>query len=670
MRLLTDAMRAAQQQPSARPYVSATFSDVHGDTTRIRYQRRYTGSEGEYYVAAAMAGDGSLIRARIDPATKVLYTQRVANPGPGSTFTAWTSHGTVSASGAVALCADSTFVWLFYVDTDTLTLRVKQSSDNGATYGSATTVATAVSAVTYLAAAPGLFMSVGQIVLFWTVGAVIWRSRYAGGAWGAAAAWTNSVTSLTGIACAYGADWGLVICGTAATTADAKVWTCVYGDGSGQPVNVWGPLLELQTASAGSSVTFLSPALVLAQHWRLFFVEKYTGTQSYRRLQWSVMNVFEPFEASIWREPAPFDYTGDYGVAAAYGPATLWLAAAAGVWTGSFASPFSLEVSDDVVEAEIVVDETSGSARLVLRNDATSGQTGRYAGYGSGALANLRRGARLELSPGYYTSNGPEASTGDAFWVETFEQTTGADARLIVHARDAWWQLERWRARRQYVWAAGTTNVHSILAFVCSRAGLSFAASLPSVPLLNLYPAFTIGPGENGKTAVLRLAAMVPDRLLMRGSILCSRQVSPSDAADYAYGTSHAIASARYVEHGPGVNRARVVGVGVYNEGFDFADIEAVGERIAQLTDRNLTTAADAADRASLALRTATLATRRDELRLATVNAVQEVLDVVEVTDAQAGLAAAKRRVHAISWRYTCVGRKPRYEMTLTLGEP
>ena len=345
------------------------------------------GSEGEYYVAAAIAGDGSLIRARIDPATKVLYTQRVANPGPGSTFSAWTSHGTVSASGAVALCADATLVSLFYVDTDTLTVRIKQSSDNGATYGSATTVATAASAVTYLAAAAGLFTSVGQIVLFWTVGAVIWRSRYASGAWGTPAAWTNSVTSLTGIACTYGADWSLVICGTAATPPTPRSGPASTATAPAQPVNVWGPLLELQTASAGSNVSFVAPALVLAHHWRLFFVEKYTGTQAYKRLQWSVMSVFEPFESSIWREPAPFDYTGDYGVAAAYGPSTLWLSAAAGVWTGSFASPFSLDVSDDVVEAQVEIDETDGSARLVLRNDATSGQAGRYAGYGSGVPA-------------------------------------------------------------------------------------------------------------------------------------------------------------------------------------------------------------------------------------------------------------------------------------------
>jgi hypothetical protein len=381
------------------------------------------------------------------------------------------------------------------------------------------------------------------------------------------------------------------------------------------------------------------------------------------------MSIFETFEVSVWREPAPFEYTGDYGVAAAADGTQLWLSAAAGVWTGSFASPSILDVTADIIEAHVELGETTGTARLVLRNDAASGHTGRFAGYGSGALANLRRGTRLRVDPGYYTSAGPQASTGDMFWVEAVEQTTGPDARLVVHARDAWWQLESWRARRQYVWPAGNLTVQGILAFICSRAGLSFGAIFPSVPMSNLMPAFTISPGESGKTAVLRLAAMVPDRLQMRGSILVSRQVSSADATDYAYGTSHAIASARYFDTAPAVNRVRVVGAGVFNEGFEFAEIEAMGERIVQVTDRNLTTAVDSADRASLTLRAADLGSRRDELHLATVNAAQEVMDVIEVTDPQAGLSAARRRVRGVTWHYVAAGPNPRYEMTLTLGE-
>ena len=94
-----------------------------------------------------------------------------------------------------------------------------------------------------------------------------------------------------------------------------------------------------------------------------------------------------------------------------------------------------------------------------------------------------------------------------------------------------------------------------------------------------------------------------------------------------------------------------------------------MGERIAQVTDRNLTTAVDSADRAGLTLRDADLGSRRDELHLATVNAAQEVMDVVEVTDPQAGLSGAKRRVRGVAWHYVITGPNPRYEMTLTLGE-
>src|SRR5262245_24434809 len=153
MRSLTSTLLAAQQSASGAPYVRAVFSDHHGDVSRLRFSRLYTGSEGEYFMAVAGAGDGSLVRARIDPATKVLYVQRTTSPGPGSTFSSWTSVVTVSTSGAVALAASGANVYLFYVDTDTLTLKQRLSTDNGTTFGSATTVATAASAVTYLAAA-------------------------------------------------------------------------------------------------------------------------------------------------------------------------------------------------------------------------------------------------------------------------------------------------------------------------------------------------------------------------------------------------------------------------------------------------------------------------------------------------------------------------------------
>jgi hypothetical protein len=667
MRSLSATLAAAQKQATSLPYVKAVLSDFHGDVSRTRFSRHYTGSEGEYFSAAVGAGDGSLVRARIDPSTKVLYTQRVASPGPGSDFSPWTSHGTVSAGGAVALAAAGSSVFLFFVDADTVTLKQKESSDNGASYGSAGTVATAASAVTYLAAAiaPG-----GDRVLFWTVGAVVWKSRFASSAWGTPASWSNTVHSIAGIACKYRFDWNLVLCGAAATSQDAKVWTLIYGDDGLQAADSWSALREVTTATASTGVSFRSPALDFLQHWRLFFVEKYTGSLAYSRLQWSTMNLIHSYDTDLWREPAPFDYSGDYGVAAAITAGTLWLSAPAGVWSAAVPSWAGLDVSADVVEAELALDEYAGRARIVLRNPAAgSGPALAYSSYGAGDLSAVRRGARLQLSPGYHTTAGPEASLGPTFWVESVELETGARPGLVLHARDAWWLLEQWRPRRQFAWAAGERTVSQIVQFICARAGLDYASVSSSTAMTTFKPAFTVHPNDDGKTAVRRLLAMVPDEALMRGSTCTIRHPQAADASDYAYGSGHTIIAARYRDLGGRLNRVRVLGAAVYNEAIDFGEIDGVGERAGQVLDLNLTTTSLAGDRAVSDLRAAEVRERRDELQVFGLNCGQELYDVVTLTDAQAGLSAVQRRVLGIAWRYA-TGEHPRYDMTLQLGSP
>ena len=189
MKQLSSTLLVAQKGASGAPYVKAELSDYWGDRTRIRFTRHYTGSEGEYYGAVAGAPDGSLIRARIDPSTKVLYTQRVTSPGPSSDFSQWTSHGTVSASGAVALAVGGSALYLFYVDAGLTTLKVKTSSDNGASWGAAANVTTAGGTKVYLAAAVA---TSGDVVVFWNEGATVYRSRWNGSSWGTRTAWSTS----------------------------------------------------------------------------------------------------------------------------------------------------------------------------------------------------------------------------------------------------------------------------------------------------------------------------------------------------------------------------------------------------------------------------------------------------------------------------------------------
>ena len=89
--------------------------------------------------------------------------------------------------------------------------------------------------------------------------------------------------------------------------------------------------------------------------------------------------------------------------------------------------------------------------------------------------------------------------------------------------------------------------------------------------------------------------------------------------------------------------------------------------RSADAVDENLSDAGDAEDRSAAMLRDAAIAARRDVVTVFGVHCGVELYDVVDVTDAAAGLASAPRRVLGYAWRFS-TGTRPRYEMTLTLG--
>jgi hypothetical protein len=660
MKTLTSTLLAAQRSASATPYIQTVFADYDGYARRARFTQYYAGSEDVWFHAACIAGDGSLLRARVQTTgTDTLYASRIASPGPASSFDGWSALDTdVSDIAGVALTSLGDDAWLLYVASDDMTLRVRHSGNNGATWGSATTVAAASSPVTHVAAAAA---DDGNILLLWNEGATVYRSRFNGSSWGTRTAWTHTAGSITGLACAYLLDWQVVVCGTEDTTQDPKAWTLRYGDGVNQAADTWSGLREVTGAAAGSGVSFSAPSLTFEASWRLFFVETYSGDEAYTRLQWTTMDLLHDFNEEQWREPVAFDYDGEAGASAAFGGGRLWLCSAERVWSSLLPAFEELDVSQNVFEASAEVDAHGTRVELVL--DAS---TGLAQAFGQGTLGIIQRGARLRLTPGYETGAGLEATQPDTYWVESVELHTGPQPRLVVHARDAWWLLERWRARRQFVWGAGDRVVSQLLLFLLARAGLEYASISSSDALTSLSPAFTVHAGESGATAVRRLLSTVEDVAFWRGAELTSLLTADDDASTYAIGAAHAVTQGRYRDTGPALNRVRVVGLGVYGEATDFAESEAAGERIAQVIDFNLADAGDAIVRAVAILRKAHVEARADELRLFGVHCGVELYDVVAVTDAQAGLDAAPRRVLGYAWRYE--PSRGHYDMTLTLG--
>ena len=657
MRSLSSSLLAAQRSASARPYVKVEVLDKRPDVARPILERLYSGAAPDHHHAATMPGDGSLVRARLDSQGQ-LYVQRVANPGPGSDFSSWTQLDNAWTGANVALISRGAQVFLFFVDPNNVTMMMRRSSNYGATWGSSSVVLTPPEKTLFLAAS---FSTSDVPRLFYVSNnQILWTTRYNGSFWSPPSAWPHTdVHQFKGISCTYDTDWDLVICGDTGT-GENKVWTVIYGDGGEQTADVWSPLREHTRASTGSGVEFKNPFLAKPDVFRLSYVESYSGSAPYSRPVLSFSPPDTPFADNHWRDGVPFDLDCTYGIALAHGTEDLWLSTPYGVWCGALvSSPLSL--TDDVLSFHLHEEDCSGNGLLVLRND-----DGRYNEPGSGDLQLLRRGSQIKTSPGYHTNQGAESSSGPAFWVTGWEhRVSGGRSVFALHLVGGWSLLEGWRARRQFAWAAAQATVREILTSLLARMGMSLDVISASNALDSYQPEFTVHPGEDGRTAVRRLLALVPDVIFFRGGQACVKLLQPTDATDYVYGTDHAIFEGRYASSLGAYNRVQAFGSGVTGEAFSWPEVEEAHDRLLQVHDLNLDTEAKAQERAEALLHTPG---RTDTAEIAVLaNCGQEIYDVVEVTDARLGLSGARYRVLGLDMHYERE-KDPRYTHTLTLG--
>ncbi len=626
----------------------------------------HAGSDGSrdfqalhYDYGAALAPKLSILYATGTPQAEA-FVSRVAAPDAGSTFSSWSSlDDEISALGGIALAVDSDTCYAFMVDDDLTTIVMRTSTDHGATWSSRSTVTAAGGAKEALAAAAA---DDDDIVLFYAeLDGSVYAVRWNGSSWGSPALWTNELLRVTGLAACYLVDWQVIVTGIASTTAERGVWACYYGDGGSWTADTWGALRTIVDAAQASGVAFLAPSVWFGSVFRLFYAESYGGDVAYTRLQWSTLELSHDFNEEQWLEPRRADYAGAYGAAVTGAGSVMWLASSDGVWLTSLPAFAELDVSADVVEARVRADQEGAVVELELDNSA-----GAYTAYGAGDLGALQRGARLQLTPGYYTSEAaPETAAPYSYWVEAVELVSGSRPRLRLRARDAWSLLGAWRARRQLAWAAGEKTVSQLLLFLVARAGLEISSSGTSDAFTTLQPAFTVHPGETGLTAVRRLLTFVEDVAWWDGAELQVAATADDDSSTYDVGDGHAILGAIYRDLGPSANRVRVVGLEVYGEAEDFGEAER-GERMLTSIDVNLTDGGDAEDRAAALLRQLQLEAVDDELELFGVHCGVEIYDVVDVTDDQVGLDGETRRVLGYAWIFD--PRRARYEMTLQLG--
>jgi len=646
MRSLHSALLAAQKSPSAKPYVRVEVVEKIGAAARFNWSRLYTGEEPDCHNDATMPGDGSLVRIRGGGG---IYRQRTPDPGPGSDFSQWYYWGYTGSD--VAICSHGAEVLAFWIQSSGW-LRRRESSTYGETWGDPIQMNyIGTSHSEYRVAA--CFKPSGDAIVLYSNGTSLYRRRRINGIWEAAAAWTNSLGSITGIAVTYNGDWNVVITGMD-NDYSPGVWTSVLGDGYSMPPDSWSGLREITIASTDSDIEFLAPSLEMPDVFRVFFVEQYNGTEAYSRPYWSHSLPNADFISNLWREPVPLNLSCIYGVALTYHPSQgegyAWLCAPYGVWRAPI-SPAWVDVTDDVIEMRSEIHPFSGRLELTLRND-----DGRFNSIAFGSFAPISLSSKLNLYLGYHTTEGAKSSLAPAFWIDGWEYVTkGGRSEFILYAHDGWSLLNRWRARRQFTWNSsaegGDSNIFQLLRFLFARAGLEFSSFSYSNAIFQ-YPAFTIHPSESGATAVRHLLDMVPDVIMFVTDTAYLINLLSSDTTSYSYGPAaegyHKIIEGSYRQNAQSTNRAQVYGYDLMTEDWNWDAIEEVHDRLSQVRDMNLDTTEKAHQRGQGILREAEMEAQGGHI-LVPMNCGQDLYDAIGISSPQAGLDASKRRVLALN---------------------
>ena len=665
MRTLSSTLMAAQQADSHVPYLKVIARNNQTGIVRLKWNRLYTGSEPDYYHAAAVAGDGSLIRVRVGPGVdnNKLYRQRITNPGSQSDFSTWTYTGQYGCQ-AVTAAFHNAEVGIFWVNLNR-ELKCLISTDYGATWGSAVTIDYApYDLVEGITAA---YKSNGDVAVFFTNENILYVKKRVNGNWQEKSGWDKSTGYLTSVTTFYDGDWNLIVTGQD-SAGNYKAWSLIYGDGDAAPAGEWSELREFASAPAGGDYEFRSVYMDKPDVFRVFYIEKFSGMQSYSRPFWSCALHETEFLSGLWREPVPFNLASEYGVAIAHHGDYCWLSNPNGVWRAELTEQV-LELTPDVLNARMELHPSNGKLTLELRND-----DGKYLSPGVGNLAVLETGCQLDFSPGYITSQGNEVSDGLSFRVEAYEHTSsGGKANLVFHAVDGWQFLGDWKARHQFRWNKDTAefSVKQIMEFALARVGLKLAIKSQSPVVTGFCPDFTIHPGDIGASVMTRLLALVPDVLFIEGSTAYLVNPQVSDSSVYSYGVSHNIFKGRYSTGVEAINQIRIEGhnadtsAPIVLDSFDWGQVDKFPERFQLLIDKNIGTIAEAGERGEALLRKFSIESISGVIH-SPVNCGQQLYDVVDITDSRAGLSEVKRRV--VSTILSYIPASSEYIHQLVLG--
>ncbi|MFC2005994.1 hypothetical protein ACFLVG_03440 [Chloroflexota bacterium] len=661
MRSLTSTLLAAQKEATHTPYVKVEAKNKISGVVRLDWTRLYNGSEDDYFHGVTMPGDGSLIRVRITlPSdSRKLYRQRVASPGPSSDFSTWTYTNQYNCI-VVAAASLGAEVSIFWINSSREIRRIK-STDYGVNWGNPELIDYSPTTAIYgLVAA---YKPDGDLAIFFADQATLYAKKHAGGSWQSKASWDKTTGDLSGIAAIYNNDWNLFVTGED-SSGNFKLWSLIYGDGGDVASGTWSALKEFATAPSDGDFEYSRAFMDNPDVYRCFYVEKFAGTEAYNFPFWSHSVSGAKFMDNLWHEPVPFSLSSEYGVAIAHHGDYCWLFIPDGVWRAKLTEE-SIDLTADVLSLRQEIGGSRGRLTIELRNE-----DGSYASLPS----PLDIGCQLEVSPGYVTSQGNEVSPGQIFSLQAYEHTSsGGKSSLFLYAQDWWGEINTWRARHQFRWnkTSSEKSVKQILEFLLARFGLKLEVKSQSSVITSYYPDFAISSNNSGDIVVGRLLSFIPDVLFIEDNKAYVVNPQSSDGSVYSYGQAHPVLEGRYRKGAWESNRVQVEGYDPVNDepvvvnSFSWSQIAGLYDRLNQLEDRNIDTVAKAEQRGEAYLREAEIESVGGTIKTS-VNCGQQLYDVIDITDAQAGFDAEKKRVLGLILIYN--PRRGEYEQRLLLG--
>jgi len=580
MRSISDALLEEQKKPTRKPLVKVevqAFGHPQQSSSiqweAFGWQWFYQGSEVRDSHGLTIPGDGSLIRVRKDGTN--LYLSRVTNPGPGSTYSSWgSSFGGVPAVSKVGIGSQGAEVMV--VSMDAANLYRRQSSDYGATWGSWTIFSNARPcergvAVAYKPSGDCAIVHASDI----NDPTSLYIQKRTGGTWSGGLGQRSGDWEIIDLAMYYDGDWNIIA--LVQEGSYISVVRMVYGDGYKVGAGTWAEDAKIGLGRARVDVAAQVRLRQFEVGWPVGFRqmqpfgpwEPRTASTYWERHQAVVealageaLDVSGPYLVKPptscsrpllslarqnqpwifrlkpgtdfidynWNKASFIDTSASRGMALAADPNSeyIWATQPNEVWrtpcTGAWSPPMpgsgagdkiTIPVSRITRISEQVVSEQP--SELVVELDNSKGT---YNSPGSGSLAVMKRGSRVNLHIGYKTTSGDHLSESGRYFIESLEYLRNPNESLfIIRCIDAWGLLQRYQFNKPVEWNIGSDDFtcYQLIEKVLQTVGGTLSYKSRSSLITSLHPKLEVSAGETAAGVLKRLLGMVPDVIFFFG---------------------------------------------------------------------------------------------------------------------------------------------------------